>query len=188
MRNNKIAFVTLSAMFLALALALPFLTGQIPEIGSMLLPMHLPVFLCGILCGWPWGLAVGLIAPVLRSFLFGMPPLMPTAVAMAFEMATYGAVAGYVYGKMKRGALRSYVAVAVAAVVGRAVWGLVSLALYGLFMPIPFTAAMFFSGAFVRAWPGILVQFLLVPPVVAALERVRLFPNRRGTPDTGVAA
>lgn len=188
MRNNKIAFLTLSAMFLALAMVLPFLTGQIPEIGSKLLPMHLPVFLCGILCGWPWGLAVGLIAPVLRSLIFGMPPLMPTAVAMAFEMGTYGAVAGYVFGKMKRGALRSYVAVAVAAVAGRAVWGLVSLAIYSLFMPIPFTGAMFLSGAFVRAWPGILVQFLLVPPIVAALERVRLFPNRRGAPNPGASA
>lgn len=188
MRNNKLAFLTLSAMFLALALALPFLTGQIPEIGSMLLPMHLPVLLCGILCGWPWGLAVGLIAPVLRSVLFGMPPLMPTAIAMAFEMGTYGVVAGVVFGRLKRGALRAYVAVAVAALAGRAVWGLVSLALYGLFMPIPFTAAMFVSGAFLRAWPGILVQFLLVPPVVAALNRVRLIPNRRGTPDAGASA
>ena len=35
------------AMMLALALLLPFLTGQIPSIGKMLAPMHLPVFLCG---------------------------------------------------------------------------------------------------------------------------------------------
>ena len=42
--------LVLAAMFLALALVLPFLTGQIPQIGGMLLPMHLPVFLCGPLC------------------------------------------------------------------------------------------------------------------------------------------
>ena len=35
----------LSALFLALALVLPFLTGQIPEVGSMLCPMHIPVLL-----------------------------------------------------------------------------------------------------------------------------------------------
>ena len=34
--------LVLAAMFLALALVLPFLTGQIPQIGGMLLPMHLP--------------------------------------------------------------------------------------------------------------------------------------------------
>ncbi len=33
--------LVLAAMFLALALVLPFLTGQIPQIGGMLLPMHL---------------------------------------------------------------------------------------------------------------------------------------------------
>ena len=33
--------LTLSALMLALALVLPFFTGQIPEIGNMLLPMHL---------------------------------------------------------------------------------------------------------------------------------------------------
>lgn len=34
--------LVLAAMFLALALVLPFLTGQIPQIGGMLLPMHCP--------------------------------------------------------------------------------------------------------------------------------------------------
>ena len=42
--------LVLAAMFLALALVLPFLTGPIPQIGGMLLPMHLPVLLCGFLC------------------------------------------------------------------------------------------------------------------------------------------
>ena len=39
--------LTYSALFLALAMVLPFLTGQIPEIGSMLCPMHIPALLCG---------------------------------------------------------------------------------------------------------------------------------------------
>ncbi|MFQ6976237.1 MAG: ECF transporter S component [Oscillibacter sp.] len=66
--------LTYSALFLALAMVLPFLTGQIPEIGSMLCPMHLPALLCGFMCGWPWGLAVGFISPLLRS-MSGMPPI-----------------------------------------------------------------------------------------------------------------
>lgn len=55
--------LTYSALFTALALVLPFLTGQIPEIGSMLCPMHIPTLLCGFICGWPWGLAVGFVSP-----------------------------------------------------------------------------------------------------------------------------
>ena len=64
--RNKILRLVFAAMFLALAYVMPFLTGQIPEIGSMLCPMHIPVLLCGFICGWPWGLLVGLIAPLLR--------------------------------------------------------------------------------------------------------------------------
>ena len=48
--------LTLSAMFLAIGMVLPFFTGQIPQIGKMLLPMHIPVFLCGLICGWQYGL------------------------------------------------------------------------------------------------------------------------------------
>ena len=91
-----------AALFLALAMVLPFLTGQIPQIGSMLSPMHIPVLLCGFLCGWPWGLAVGFIAPLLRSVLFGMPPMFPGAVAMAFELAVYGCVSGWLRRKLPK--------------------------------------------------------------------------------------
>ena len=81
--NKNIQKLTYSALYLAIALVLPFLTGQIPQIGSMLCPMHIPALLCGFVCGWGWGLAVGFIAPLLRSVLFGMPDMFPTAVSMA---------------------------------------------------------------------------------------------------------
>ena len=69
--NQSVKNLTLSAMFLAIGLVLPFLTGQIPEIGSLLLPMHIPVFLCGLICGWQYGAVVGFILPLLRNLLFG---------------------------------------------------------------------------------------------------------------------
>ena len=95
--QNRLQKMVLAALFLALAYVLPFLTGQIPEIGSMLCPLHIPVLLCGFICGWPWGLAVGFIAPLFRSLTLGMPPLFPTAVCMAFELATYGAISGLMH-------------------------------------------------------------------------------------------
>ena len=99
---KEIKRLTLSAMFLALAFLMPFLTGQIPQIGSMLCPMHIPVLLCGFFCGPLWGGIIGIFAPLLRSLTLGMPPLFPTAFAMAFELATYGFIAGYVYNKLKK--------------------------------------------------------------------------------------
>ena len=87
MKNNTLKKTILAAMFLGLGLVLPFLTGQIKEIGNMLLPMHIPVLLCGLICGWQYGIAVGFIMPILRSFLFSMPHMFPNAVSMAFELA-----------------------------------------------------------------------------------------------------
>ena len=78
--------LTCAAMCLALCLYLPFLTGQIPQIGRALSPMHIPVLLAGFLCGPWWAMVVGLVAPMLRHSLFLMPPLV-TAIAMSFELA-----------------------------------------------------------------------------------------------------
>lgn len=166
-----------SALFLAIALVLPFLTGQIPEIGSMLCPMHLPVLLCGFICGWPWGLAVGFIAPLLRSVLFGMPPMFPGAVAMAFELAVYGGLSGALRALLPRTKASIYIALLIAMIAGRVVWGVVRVILAGL-SGSSFTWALFLSGAITNAIPGIILQIVLVPILVMALERAGLSLNQ----------
>ncbi|MBR0138522.1 MAG: ECF transporter S component [Erysipelotrichaceae bacterium] len=89
-KNRKsLLKLTIAAMMLALAMLLPFITGQIPQIGNALSPMHIPALLCGFFCGPALGALVGFIAPLLRFALFGMPPIMPMGIAMAFELATY---------------------------------------------------------------------------------------------------
>ena len=165
MKNNK--KLVLSALFLAIALVLPFLTGQIPEIGSMLCPMHIPVLLCGFFCGWQYGLAVGFVAPLLRSFLFGVPYLYPMAVSMAFELAVYGCVSGAVYQKTKRSI---YPALLCAMVLGRIAWGTVRFLCAGLDVS-KFGLAAFWSGAVTAAIPGIVLQLILIPALVYALDK-----------------
>ena len=172
----RVRRLTYAALYLAIALVLPFITGQIPEIGAMLCPMHIPVLLCGFMCGWPWGMAVGLIAPLLRGVLFGMPALFPTAVAMAFELAVYGGVAGILYRILPRKKWAVYVALATAMVAGRLVWGAVQLMLAGL-AGYEFTAALFFAGAITNAIPGIILQLVLIPLIVIAMERAGLSLN-----------
>jgi len=171
MKKNHILRLVLCAMLLAIGLVLPFLTGQIPEIGSMLLPLHLPALICGFVCGWPWGLAVGFILPMLRSLLFGMPPMIPTALCMAFEMAAYGAAAGLLYKRCN-----VYMSLIGAMLIGRAVWGAVSWIVYASFMAQPFSIAMFWLGGFANAWPGMALQLVLVPLIVMALRKARLIP------------
>ena len=167
-----------AALFLAIAQVLPFITGQIPEVGSALSPMHIPVLLCGFICGWPWGLAIGFIAPLMRSVLFGMPPLFPDAVAMAFELAAYGAVSGRLYPRLRRlDPWGVYITLITAMLLGRVCWGIVEAVLLGL-TGGTFTLAFFFTRAFVNALPGIITHIVLIPLLVLAMERAGLYANR----------
>lgn len=160
----------LAAMFLALAMVLPFLTGQIKQFGNALCPMHIPVLLCGFFCG-PWyGLAIGTIAPLLRFVLFGMPPLMPTGVAMCFELAAYGFAAGMLYKLLPKKIPYIYVSLIGAMLIGRAVWGCAMLVLTGL-GKAEFGWQAFLSGAFLNAIPGIILHIVLIPILVMALKK-----------------
>ena len=170
MKKTDLKRLILSALFLALALVLPFLTGQIPEVGAMLCPMHIPALLCGFFCGWPWGLMVGIVAPILRSITFGMPYMFPVAICMAFELATYGAVSGALYQKMPKKKSSRYVALLVAMVAGRLVWGAARLVCAGLDVTA-FGLSAFWAGAITSAIPGIIVQIILIPLLVMALEK-----------------
>nr|AHF24968.1 protein of unknown function DUF1393 [uncultured bacterium Contig1753] len=177
MTSIQVRKLTYAALFLALAMVLPFLTGQIPEIGKSLCPMHIPALLCGFLCGWPWGLAVGFIAPLLRSVVFGMPAMFPGAVAMAFELAVYGGMAGLLYRLLPRKPWGIYAALILSMIAGRIVWGIVRLILAGL-SGTQFTWALFLAGAITTAIPGIILQLVLIPVLVMALERAGLSLNK----------
>lgn len=177
MTSLQIRKLTYAALFLALALVLPFLTGQIPQIGSALSPMHIPVLLCGFLVGWPWGLAVGFIAPLLRSVIFGMPVMVPGAVAMAFELAVYGLVSGILYRLLPKKKWSIYVTLIVAMLAGRVIWGIARLIIAGL-SGNSFTWALFLAGAFTNAVPGIILHIVLIPVIVMVLERAGLSLNK----------
>ena len=171
--HTRLIKMVLAAAFLALAYVMPFLTGQIPEIGSMLCPLHIPVLLCGFICGWPWGLAVGFIAPLLRSFMLGMPPLFPKALCMAFELAAYGAVTGLMHRLLPRKKPYIYVSLLTAMIIGRLIWGAAMFTCFGL-TGESFTFAAFLAGAITNAIPGIIIQIVLIPVLVMVLENPKV--------------
>ena len=171
-RHDKILKMVLAALFLALAYVLPFLTGQIPEIGAMLCPMHLPILLCGFVCGPIWGAVVGVVAPLFRSLTLGMPPLFPTAVCMAVELTAYGAVAGIMHRLLPRKKLYVYVSLLAAMIVGRILWGVAMYVLLGM-SGEEFTVSAFLAGAVTGAIPGIIVQIILVPVLVMLVDTLK---------------
>ena len=172
MKNQRTRNLVFASVFLALAFTLPFLTGQIKEIGDSLLPMHLPVMLCGMICG-PWyGLTVGISTPLLRGAFFGMPPIYPNAIWMCLELGTYGLVLGLLYNKLKRKTTPFVILYTVCAMIcGRIVWGIAKAVLMGLGNKT-FTFYMFFVGGFADALPGIIIQLILIPVVINLWQRL----------------
>ncbi|MEG0895401.1 MAG: ECF transporter S component [Oscillospiraceae bacterium] len=165
MSNTKKTII--SALCLALSLLLPFLTGQIPQFGRALAPMHIGVFLCGLLCGSPYGMLVGFIAPYLRFMLFQTPAIFPMGFAMSFELLTYGLIAGLLYRKHK---VNIYISLITSMLFGRLVYGAVMYAIM-FFTKQTYTLQMFIASAFTTAIPGIILHIALVPLIVIALRK-----------------
>ena len=164
-----------AAVCLALCMLLPFLTGQIPQIGSALSPMHIPVLLAGFLCGPWWAMAVGFVAPMLRHVWLGMPPLI-TAIAMSFELAAYGLFSGLLYRLLPKKTVNIYVSLIGAMILGRIVWGITMVVISGV-SGSAFTWSAFIAGALLNAVPGIILHIVLIPILVMALKRAKVAPE-----------
>ena len=186
MKTNIRKLVT-AAMLMAVGIVLPFFTGQIPQVGNMLLPMHLPVIVCGLICGRQYGGIVGFMLPLLWYVLFGMPP-MPNGLAMAFELAAYGAISGFLYNRSRWQCIVSlYRSLVIAMIGGRVIWGMVRVVMLGM-TGNAFTWQMFMAGAFLNAVPGIILQLVFIPALMVALNKtgiVRFYREQKATVKAG---
>lgn len=157
-----------AGFFLALGIILPYvfhITGGM--LGQVFLPMHIPVLLCGFLLGERYGLIVGIITPLLNSFLIGMPPIYPTALAMVFELGVYGFLSGYLYKKKKFNIFASLI---IAMLAGRAVSGAANYMLLSM-MGKKYMFAAFLTSSFITPIWGILAQLILIPVIIKLVEK-----------------
>ena len=162
----KVKYLTLSALFIALGIVMPFITGQIPQFGSMLLPMHLPILIAGFMLPWQYATLIGFIVPLLRSALFSMPPMFPSAFAMAFELATDAVVISIVYRLFnKHNLLNTYITLIAGMIAGRVVWGIV------MYLISKISFQIFLASAILNAIPGIILQLLLIPGLIVMLNK-----------------
>ena len=178
--NQKTKDLVSAALCVALGLILPQVfhlvpfVGAVPNLGGVFLPMHIPVLLCGFLCGWRYGAACGAVVPLLSSVITGMPVLWPQGVSMVFELAVYGLVTGLLYRTLGRNV---YLSLLAAMGLGRVASGAAKAVFFGM-AGKPFGMAAFVSGAFTTAIPGIVLQLILIPVLVAALEKAGAIPVR----------
>ena len=172
-QKERTRTMVLAALFLALGVVLPSLTGSIKEIGDSLLPLHLVVMLCGVICGWQYAAPVGAALPFLRATFFSMPPFYPNAVWMSLELMTYGLVIGILFSLRKKySRVWLFVCLVCAMLAGRAVWGIAKAILLGV-ADKPFGFEAFLVGGFVDAVPGIILQLVLVPLIVELVYRLQ---------------
>jgi len=172
MCNINMAFMGV-AVFICLFISDDFRSGYAKNLftvrarkGDYVISKTLAGFVCG-----PWyALAVGGIAPIMRYALFGMPPPMPTGLAMTFELAVYGLIAGLLYRKLPKTVPNIYISLICAMLAGRIVWGIATLLIMGV-TGGSFGWTAFLTGAVTGAIPGIIVQLVLIPVLVYALRK-----------------
>lgn len=165
-----------AALCIAIGVALPQTLHAVPNAGSIFLPMHIPVLICGLICGWPLGLACGILTPLISSLITGMPP-MAYLPGMLIELAVYGLSTGLVLKHVSTGKTIAdlYIALICAMIAGRLVYGVVNAL---IFMAGKYSFTLWLTGAFVTALPGIVIQFVLIPLVVIAMEKAKLIEKR----------
>ncbi len=162
----------IAALCAALCVVLPMAFHAIPNAGSIFLPMHIPVLLCGFICGWPYGLACGLLGPCLSSLLTSMPPaaILPS---MACELAAYGLVTGLLYHRIRTGSRIAdiYLSLLAAMLCGRIFYGALNAL---VFRAGAYSLELWLAAAFTTALPGIVIQLILIPVLLVALERSKV--------------
>jgi len=159
----------------ALAIALPVVFHALgPGVGPIFLPMYLPLLALGLLSSWQVALTVACLAPLLSAVLTGMPPLSPpVAPLMVCELAALATTAsrGRQYG------LRVWPATVLAVVAAR-VAGIVALLTIGSALGYHRTVFEYSLLSLVIAWPGLMLQLIVVPGAVHAVESSSLFRPR----------
>ncbi len=169
---NHTKNLIMTALCIALGIVLPVAFHSIPNAGSIFLPMHIPVLLCGLICGPYYGLACGVLAPLLSSLITGMPP-MGYLPGMLCELAVYGLVSGILLRVVntKHNIANIYISLIGAMICGRVTYGILNSL---IFQAGDYSLQIWLTSAFVTSIPGIVIQLIVIPILVFALQKAGL--------------
>jgi niacin transporter len=174
--KNETRKLVWGSFLLILGIILPRLINLVgsPTLGNLISPMHIPVFLTGIILGPLYGVLVGFVTPLLSTLIFAMPPLIPPiTILMAFELASFGLITGYLYSNKAKNIYLSLIA---AMIFGRFVYGLALIGVGPIFnFNPPFIP--FMQGAFITGIPGMVIQLLIIPPVIKKIKPIKEFAD-----------
>lgn len=163
-----------TAACLALSVVLRLVLGPIPNVDAVFCPLHLPVLLCGYACGPLYGLLCGFLAPLLGWLVCSLPsPAL--LVAVTAECCVCGFLMGLLTGRRKeRVGKNAYLAALLCAMLAGRIVGAVALGLVytrGLAALMTTLTLWMLNGL-----PGIVLQLVILPPLVLAMEDEGLVP------------
>lgn len=156
-----------ASMLIAIGIILPVCFHTIKNAGAIFLPMHLPILIGGIVLSAPYAAAVGILTPVLSYLFTGMPPV-PVIYVMPIELTAYGVFISILYNKA---GTKLYPSLISGMIGGRIVSILGKYLILHLLMNKPFALKKVASALFITGLPGIVIQIILVPIVIYALEK-----------------
>jgi niacin transporter len=168
LRYKDIRSYVLTAVFVMLAVFVPWVFHQFHLAGPTFLPMHIFVLTAGLLFGWRAGLLVGLFTPLVSYFISGMPAIsvLPQVI---IEVSAYGFIAGILREKYH---LRTIWSLLGAIIGGRLALLLAISVIYLIagqsYSPLGLgenPLASFWS-TIKQGWPGIAIQLAFIPAII----------------------
>lgn len=168
LKYNEIRSYVLTAVFVMLAVSVPWVFHQFHLAGPTFLPMHIFVLIAGLIFGWRAGLIVGLLTPLVSHFISGMP-VLNVLPQILIELSAYGFIAGMLRQKYN---LRPIWALLGAIAGGRLALLLAMLAIYLIagqsYSPLGPEANPFasFWSVIKQGWPGIVIQLISIPVII----------------------
>lgn len=175
-KMSEVKQAIITAVCIALCVALPLAFHGIPQAGMIYCPMHIPVLICGLVCDFPFALICGLMGPVFSSLITAMPDAAHLP-GMIVELAVYAVVSSLMMRCVhtKRSYADLYISLLTAMVIGRVAAGIVK-ALF--FARGNITIVTWAAAHFVTCLPGIAIQIVFIPIIYFALEKANLIPSR----------
>lgn len=165
--HHRVIILTRLGILLALGIILPVIFHGLGIPGNVFLPMHFPALLGGFLLGNPISaFLLGFLLPLLNFLLSGMPPF-PVFVPMMLELGTYGGIGAFLTLRFR---FSTVAALITSIILGRVVFLFVQWLFLGLFLGRKVSFILTLQSLFVTALPGIVIQLVLIPLLVARVS------------------
>lgn len=173
-KNLSAGRILYSLMFLALAVLLPLVEGQI---GFSLGFMGLFTLLCGFMCGATWGMIVGALTPFLHSMVFAGKIFFASDLVLAISLAAGAFVGGLLFKKLDKNMLFYFVAVIAAVICSALAQGAVTIIFTFLNWISGDVSINIFLNCLTADFYVKLIHVIAVPLIVSVFRKNRLILN-----------